>query len=279
MTWDRYTSKTTGFKVQVLKEGNFTSRSYCDDVDATDVYTSKPPVAMIELDPIVQFVNTNVAWDVSNSRHPTGTIDTYDIDFGDGIIADVTSAAWSGAKTGNVQYTVPGYWTVTCTVTDTLGIISTPAKVQVHIIDELDGLGYFYTVTTDAGVFIVDDTGATAINSGLTGGWLLVRSLRLHPMFSSLPQALQHLWIATSSGVGYSADGGTSWNKITRSEMGEPNDATTEEAGDLDCIDIAFNPTDWKEIAVYRENPGGPLWVYVTSDYGTTWTNHIVQAN
>lgn len=275
-TWDRYTSKTTGFKVRVLKEGNFTSRSYCDDVDATDVYTSKPPVAMIELDPIVQFVNVNVGWDVSNSRHPTGTIDTYDIDFGDGIISDVTAAAWSGAKTGNVQYTVPGYWTVTCTVTDTLGIISTPAKVQVHIVDDMDGLGYFYTGTTDVGPYYVDSAGAADISENLTGDWLKLRSLKLHPQFRSLTRSLQHIWIATAAGIALSDNGGTDdWTLFTLAAMGEPNNATTETSADLDVIDLAFDPTDWKTIAVFRTATGtGVSWLYVTNDYGTTWTNY-----
>jgi len=276
MAWERYESKTTGFKLQVLKEGNFQSRSYCDDVDATDVYTTKPPVAFLEMSPIVQFVNTNVTWDVSDSGHATGTIDTYDIDFGDGIIADVSGASWAGAKTGTVQYTVVGFWTATCTVTDTLGVTSGPAKIQVQIIDEMDGIGYFYTGTTDAGAYITDSTGATAINTGLSGDWLKLRSLRLHPIFKSLPQNLQHLWIATAAGVARSDDGGATWILITLATMGEPNDATTETSADLDVIDIAFNPLDWKEIAVYREASSGPIWVYVTSDYGTTWLNYRV---
>ena len=275
-TWDRYTGKTTGLKLQVLKEGNFQSRSYCDDVDATDVYTSKPPAAFLTMAPMVQFVNVNVTWSVAQSRHPTGTIDTYDVDFGDGIISAVSGAAWSGAKTGTVQYTVPGYWTASATVTDTLGIISAPAKVQVQIVEDLDGLGYFYTGTTDAGAFIVDSTGATAINTGLTGDWLKLRALKLHPMFRSVAQGLQHLWIATAAGVAYSDDGGTSWNLITLAAMGNPTDNDGEVAADLDVIDIAFNPLDWKTIAVYRAASGGPIWVYVTTDYGTTWLNYRV---
>jgi hypothetical protein len=274
-TWDRYTGKTTGFKLQVLKEGNFTSRSYCDDVDATDVYTSKPPVAMLTMTPIVQFVNTNVTWDVSDSRHPTGTIDTYDLNFGDGVLAEITGASWAGAKSGTVQYTVPGFWNAALSVTDTLGITSAVAVVQVQIIEFAPGI--FYTGTTDAGAFLTDVNGdAAAINTGLTGDWLKIRSLRMTPIFRYLPQTQQHLWIATAAGVAYSANGGTSWTLITLAAMGEPNGATTETSADLDCIDIAFNPADWKTVAAYRAVSGGGIWVYITADYGTTWNNYKV---
>ncbi len=151
MIWDRYLSNTTGFEIKVEKGVRFTPRFYCDDTTGT-VYITKNPVAVLILDPIVQFINTNIAWDVSNSVSATGTIDTYDLTFGGGGASDLTGQSFAGAKTGNVQYTSTGTFTVTLTVTDTGGLVSQPAKQVVNIVD-IQSINKVYIATDDTGIF------------------------------------------------------------------------------------------------------------------------------
>src|SRR5512147_3259779 len=120
MTWERYANPAlTGIEFVSYTGPVFTPRSYCDDPTG-GVYVSKEPVCKLLMTPVVQFVSTNIAWDISQSSSATGTISTYTIAFGGGGVSDITAAAWSGGKTGTVQYNAVGSYTVRAYVTDTL---------------------------------------------------------------------------------------------------------------------------------------------------------------
>ena len=153
-TWDRYKSNMTGFETVAHKGRRFTPRAFCDDPNADTVYITKAPVAVLKLTPPVQFVSTNIAWDVSESMSPTGTVDTFDLTFGGGGATDLTAQDWSSdPKTGNVQYTSTGKYVVTLYVTDTLGNRSQPAKQTVHVVDLANSISKVYIATSDTGLF------------------------------------------------------------------------------------------------------------------------------
>lgn len=277
-TWDRYTNKITSFETRSYLGPAFYIRSFCDDPTGT-TYESKPPVCKLKMTPVVQFAETAIAWDISGSRSATGTIDTFDIEWGgDTDTGDLADQDWSAdPKTGDVEYDNTGTYTATATVTDTLGKVSGPAKVTVTIVAREQRV---YIGTSDAGVFILTPTaGPDAANIGLTGDWLKLRTLRVHPAYSGQQTERQHLWIATAAGVAYSTDGAATWTQITPADLGAPENAAADDpapaTGDLDQIDITFDPQDDRRVYVLRTT-ATRSWLYYTDDYGATWSNEQV---
>ena len=281
--WDRYKTNTTGLEIIVEKGVRFTPRFYCDDTTGT-VYLTKAPVAVLILAPTVQFINTNIAWDVSNSVSATGTIDTYDLTFGGGGATDLLAQSFAGAKTGTVQYTSTGTFTVTLTVTDTGGLVSQPAKQIVNIVD-IQGINKIYIATSDTGIFtyLPGGTPVTA-NTGLSGGDLNVNDGRLNPWYSWLANNQHHYWFACDTGVIFSTDGAATWTKITKAAMGNPTntagDGTPPTTSDLDEIAIAFDPQDIQRVyclrvtdSTWNASNDPRAFLYFTDDYGTTWTS------
>lgn len=277
--WDRYKSKTSSFEVKSYIGANFQIRFFCDDTTAV-IYAAKPPVCKLKLTPTVQFINTDIAWDISQSISSTGTVDTYDIAWGgttdDG---DESGTAFSGAKTGTIQYTTAGTYTVTASVTDTLGVRSTQQTQQVKIIetDDFVNLKTLYTGTTNGGIFRLEpDAEQTAINTGLTGDNLKIRAVRMHPATKSLPTSQHHLWACTAAGIVFSTDGGNSWTLKPKADLGTPintaGDGPAPATADLDQIDLCFDPQDQLRVYFLRTT-ATRAWLYLTSDYGTTWSN------
>ena len=279
--WDRYKTNTTGLEIIVEKGVRFTPRFYCDDTTGT-VYLTKAPVAVLILTPTVQFINTNIAWDVSNSVSATGTIDTYDLTFGGGGATDLLAQSFAGAKTGTVQYTSTGTFTVTLTVTDTGGLVSQPAKQIVNIVD-IQGIAKVYIATSDTGIFtyLPGGTPVTA-NTGLSGGDLNVNDGRLNPWYSWLANNQHHYWMCNDNGIAFSTDGAATWTKITKATMGNPTntagDATPPTTSDLDEIAIAFDPQDIQRVyllrvtdSTFNASNSPRAFLYFTDDYGTSW--------
>jgi hypothetical protein len=278
--WDQYTGLIAGFESRLQTGATFTPRSYCDDptIGPVGIYVNKEPAAKLLLTPLVQFINTNIAWDISQSVSTTSTIDTYDITFGGGGASDLSAQSWAGAKTGNVQYTTAGTYTVTATVTDVLGSVSKDAKQVVTI--EPNNFQRVYIGTSDGGMYILTPAaGPTAANTGLTGNSTNFRAMRMHPAYKDLPTGNQHLWAATEDGVAYTTDGGDNWTEITEATLGTPTndaaDSPAPAAADPDNIDIAFDPQDINRVYLLRTttSPNNRAWLYVSSDYGTTWSN------
>lgn len=286
--WDRYKTNTTGLEIIVQKGARFTPRFYCDDTGGT-VYITKAPVAVLILTPIVQFINTNIAWDVSNSVSATGTIDTYDLTFGGGGASDLTGQSFAGAKTGNVQYTSTGIFTVTLTITDTGSLVSQPAKQIVHIVD-VQGISKIYIATDDTGIFtyLPGGTPITA-NTGLSGGDLNVNDGRLNPSFSHLAVGSHHYWLANDNGLAFSTDGCATYTKITKATLGNPTntagDINPPTTTDLDEIALAFDPQDIRRVYLVRVTDSTwnasaqpRVFLYWTNNYGITWTSFGVGA-
>jgi hypothetical protein len=279
-TWDQYTGLIAGFESKLQTGKTFSPRSYCDDptIGPVGIYVAKEPVAKLLLTPLVQFINTNIAWDISQSVSTTSTIDTYDIAFGGGGASDLSAQSWSGAKTGNVQFTTAGSYIVSATVTDVLGSVSKDARQVVTI--EPSNFQRVYIGTTDGGMFILTPTtGPTAANTGLTGNSTNFRAMRMHPAYKELATDKQHIWAATEDGVAFSVDGGENWTEITEPTLGTPTndaaDSPAPAAADPDNIDLAFDPQDKDRVYLLRTtiSPKKRTWLYTSDDYGTTWTN------
>lgn len=252
---------------------------YCDDPDigVVKTYLDKAPVCKLTMTPNPQFPNTNITWDISQSSSATSSLDTYDISFGGGGVSDISGAAWSGAKTGTVQYNAVGVYTVTATVTDVLAETSKPAKLTVTII-VLEGRCYIGT--TDSGLFILTPSaGPTASNTGLSGDQLKFRTVRVHPAYRDLAAGQVHLWAPTADGLSYSVDGGGNWANISKTTLGTPENAAGDSpapaAADLDQIDVWFDPQDPRRVYLLRTT-ATRTWLYYSDDYGVTWSNEQV---
>lgn len=295
-TWDRYKSNITGLEITPQKGARFTPRFYNFDTTGT-IWSDTLPVAVLSLSPLVQYANTNIAWDVSQSVSGSDTINTFDLTFGGGGATDLTAQDWSVDPTsGNVQYTTPGTYTVTLYVTDTTnGNRSSAAKQQVTIIDEADEdiatantASKVYIATADDGIYTyVSGAAPAAANTGLSGGDLNVASGRLHPAYAGLAAGSQHYWMCNDNGLAYSVDGCDTYTKITKATLGDPlnaaGDATPPDTDDLDEITVAFDPRDLRRVYLLRltdstwnASNSPRAFIYFTDDYGGTWQSRGV---
>lgn len=281
--FDRWKANTTGIETIAQKGKNHVARFFCDHA-SSGVYTTKGPVAKLDMDPLVQFINTNIAWSVSNSRSATGTLDSFDLTFGGGGAANLTGQDWAvDPLTGNVQYTSTGQFTATLVVTDTLGNASQPATLTIDIVDIANGIAKIYIATSDTGIFtyLPGGTPATA-NTGLSGGDLNENSGKLNPHFAHLPAGQHHYAAANDNGFIISFDGAATYLKVTKATLGNPTntagDVSPPTTTDLDEIAIAFDPKDVRRIYILRLTDSTwnasfdpRAFLYWTNDYGTTW--------
>jgi len=241
-------------------------------------------VAKLKMTPQVQFINTNIAWDVSASRIQLGTIDTFDLTFGGGGATDLTGQDWSvDPLTGNVQYTTVGQYTATLFVTDTLGNRSQAATLTIDIVDIADSIAKIYIATSDTGIFtyVPGGTPVTA-NTGLSGGDLNSNSGRLNEHFQGLPVGQQHYWQCNDNGLAVSIDGAATYTKITKATLGDPTntagDGSPPDTDDLDEISVAPDPQDIRRVYLLRVTDStwnasfAPrAFLYWTDDYGVSW--------
>jgi PKD repeat protein len=287
--WDRYLTPTTGLEIIAQKGKRFTPRFYCDDPTG-GVYVTKAPIAVLKLTPTVQFINTNIAWDVSESDSSTGTVDTFDLTFGGGGASDLTAQDWSSDPlTGNVQYTSTGEYTVTLYVTDTGGNRSQAAKQIVNVVD-IQGISKVYIATDDSGIFTYLPGGTpTAANTGLSGGDLNVNDGKLNLSLSQLAVSQHHYWQTNDNGIAFSVDGCATYTKITKATLGDPTntagDGSPPDTDDLDEIAIAFDPKDIRRVylirvtdATWNASFDPRVFLYWTDDYGATWSSFGIGA-
>lgn len=233
----------------------------------------------------MQFINTNIAWDISESDSATGTIDTFDLTFGGGGASDLTAQDWSvDPKTGNVQYTTVGTYTVTLYVTDTGGNRSQAAKQRVDIVD-VQGMSKVYISTSNTGIFTYLPGGSPATaNTGLSGGDLNVNDGKLNPHYKALAIGQHHYWLANDNGLAYSADGCATYTKITKATLGNPTntagDASPPTTTDLDEIQICYDPQDIRRVYVLRLTDSTwnasfdpRAYLYWSNDYGVSFSS------
>lgn len=285
-TWDRYKNRITGLELRSRTGSIFYPRSYCDDptIGPVNIYVKKAPVCKLKVTPVTQFTSVAINWDISQSRSATSTIGTFDISFDDGGAGDLSGQDWStDPKTGTKSYSSTGKYVITASVTDLIGTESEEVQVEVNIVQYV-ALQRCYVFTTDGGLFILTPSGGpTAANPGLTGNHTNMRAGHVHPAYADLPVAQQHLWAATQDGVAYTVDGAANWTPVSKATLGTPaNDAGDSPApatADLDQIDLAFDPQDPDRIYVTRTTISPErTWVYVSDDYGETWSNVQVSA-
>ena len=234
--------------------------------------------------PAVQFINTNIAWDVSASRSATGTIDTFDLTFGGGGASDLTGQDWDvDPLTGNVQYATVGQYTATLYVTDTLGNRSQAATLTIDVVDISDSISKVYVATTDTGIFtyLPGGTPVTA-NAGLSGGDLNVNSGKLNPHFENLAVGQQHYWFGNGNGIAVSTDGAATWTEISKATLGDPTntagDGSPPDTDDLEEKSLAICPQDIRRMycvrvtdATWNASFAPRTFLFWTDDYGVTW--------
>lgn len=284
MAFDDY--KTTRVNISIKGElGNrWLPRFFCDD--ATTVYTSKAPVAKLII-PSIVVVNTTIASDVGESSHATGTIDTYDLDYGGPTnTGNFTNEPFAN-DVKNFQYTAVGVYEATLIVEDTLGLKSQPARVKVTVIEEDDiRAARIYLPTDGDGLYIYQKStgGSSQFNTGLSGGHLNMVSGILNPYTKYLPVESHHYWACTDDGVVYSTDGCATWNIITLAMLGDPvnaaGDTSPPATDDLRQHCIRFDPFQPLNVYLLRSttgvwnvsNPGRVFW-YFSTDYGQTWNS------
>lgn len=122
-------------------------RAYICDIDAATLMgIAYPPTPVIDISPNPVCLGTAIAWDLSGSYAPNGTITDYAIDFGD-------SNSDTGSS-GNHTYAATGSYTVTVTVTDDTGV-SQVGTEEVNVIDCSDTLllDYIYASTDGSGIY------------------------------------------------------------------------------------------------------------------------------
>ena len=282
-TWDRYRNDNrTGFETETYTGGTYTPRAYCDDPSAGNVYTTKPPVCYLSLDPIRQILGQPIAFDIGDSMSATSTVDTFTIDFGGATdIGDITDADFNLDPTsGDVVYDDLGTYTVEAFVTDVLGVDSQHVEMTVEIVEPTERL---YIGTTDLGVFLADNgDDPAASNAGLSGDDLKLRSIRLNSHYADLDADEQHVWIVTKTGLAYNTAGGTgTWTKITEATLGTPANSAGDDpaptASDLDQADICFCPQDNRRLYLVRfTTTPERAWLYWSDDYGESWQNNQV---
>lgn len=161
-----------------------------------------------------------------------------------------------------------------------------PAIPQPNNPDWENSYDAVYIGTTDAGAF-VKEFGQTPddSNSGLSGTSLNFRSIRLDPLYSDALPESKHLWACTEEGIAYSFNGTQTWTEVNESTFGTPvNDAGDSPApatGDLDNIDLCFDPQDAYRIYLLRTTitPNQRAWLYVgdiTDPASIVWENYQV---
>ncbi len=278
MSFELYTGNFSLFESVADIGANFQIRSYCDD--GTVVYLTKPPVCKLLLDPRTQGANINIAWDISNSRAPTGTIDSFTIQWGGSTdIGDLIAVDFgTGPTSGNVQYTSEGRFTVRATVIDTLGVRSKPCAQVVQIGASQTNV-FVLLVTDSAGfwVYTLENNAMVQRSNGLTGLFLDGRGLAIDPLTDAFPLNQVVVWLATIGGPAVTTDGGLNWATIDKATMGVPvNDAGDSPAptlAGLEIVDVMLNPTIPSEVSFLLIDVTERTWVYTTTDFGTSFSN------
>ncbi|MBV9832626.1 MAG: PKD domain-containing protein, partial [Marmoricola sp.] len=138
---------------QYAKAGTYAVKlTVTDDKGATGSKTQNVDVVMPNQKPTASFTwttnGTTVNVDGSTSSDPDGTVTSYAWDFGD---TNNPSGDTATGKTASYQYSQPGSYTVTLTVTDNQSLSSDPVTHQVAV---------------SAQTFIANDTFNRTVGSG-----------------------------------------------------------------------------------------------------------------
>lgn len=241
---------------------------------------TKAPVAVLSITPDTQCIGVNLTFNIDASFVALGTLANWDINYGDG---NSVNGAWGPPGNQAHNYAAAGTYTVTATVTDTLGN-SGSVQAQVLIVDCASDsvlVGYMYALSQTAGPWLRDMTAAVPawaqMARGLSGNWLNGRDLKVDPHRRDLPAGSRHVWIATQAGVAKSTDNMATW-ALMYAKMPQPQNAdgggTLKSA--LDWRTVAFNPLVRDTVFVVADT-ATRAWVYWTTDGGLTWDSWQVR--
>jgi len=199
--------------------------------------------------------------DYSLSWSPSSTLNSWDVDWGDG---NTSTGAWPGAgsvghPTGG--YAIPATYTITLSVTDLLGAIGY-AQVQVEILDctvgppieLLGGCGA-------SGVWYTQDAGLNwdNVSGKLTG--TAVYDVKANPF--TLGTDRLTIWAATADGL-FSQVAAAEW---TQSILPSPPGYSGITPTPVSIVCSKYAPTELYVLAYY----GNVTWVYRSVDDGETW--------
>jgi hypothetical protein len=247
----------------VLKEVRVFA-AYCCDINADGIMgVAKEPVIIANIAPNPVCLGAWIDWDLRDSYAPGSTINYWEIDFNEPGEPAITGADIDDAV-GTFTYSSAGTYTIEIEIQEGTGRSQT-MEIEVNVVECGDGpiTGEFwsYISTEGEGVYYIDWTDTvptwTAINTGLEGLALNVRSLVLKPSSRQKSRSEHELWAATEDGVYKTTDGGNSWGKVV---MGDPSnvqfgDSPAATEGELDWYHVVFDPTDENNVFILAGKP------------------------
>lgn len=247
-------------------------------ISGTTVGVDKDPIPVISLSAQHVCTGAAVTVDYSNSWSPSSTINTWEVDWGDG---QISNGAWPGA--GSVAhplggYVLPGTYTITLTVTDLLGATGI-ATIQIEVIDcTLFPLPLFVGCDS-SGVWFSPDGGVSAWEE--RGGGVIdgqaVYDLKCSPFTQaiyyedgSISTDSVELWAATEIGLYKSINGGMSWSLIVLPPPSGIGDQLT-------AYSIAISKISIGTVYVLAKRSDEiNAWIGKTEDGGATWSYYSV---
>lgn len=236
----------------VLKEVRVFA-AYCCNINSDGIMgVAKEPVIIADIAPNPVCLGAPIDWSLRASYAPGSTITSWVIDFN-----DPGEPAQSGSNIndaiGTFTYSAAGTYTIEIEIEEGTGRSQT-LNVEVNVIEcgsgPITGEFWSYVSTDGQGVYFIDWAevipGWEAINTGLEGNALYVRSLVIKPSSKQKPRVHHELWAATLDGIYRTIDGGQSWGKVilpdpSNLEFGDSPAATVDE---LDWYHVVFDPTN-----------------------------------
>jgi hypothetical protein len=263
----------------ILKEVRTFSAHCCNINSGGIMGVAKEPVIRFTLNPNPVCLTASISWSLVNSYAPGSTITAWEVDWDDTTTdSGVNIATASGTHT----YGMTGTYQVEVTITEGLGKTQT-ATYEVNVLEcgETKVVGsWTYASTDGSGVFYINWTEASpdwaAVNGGLSGDALYVRSMVIDPATQHLPYPQHNLWIATLDGVYSTPNSGGEWFK---QELNEPSNVEFNDTPAATLIDL-----DFKQVVIFSgvlyvaatHKTLNRLWIYRSDDYGASWINRGV---
>ncbi len=255
-----------GGKLRICSGVTISPEFFCC-VSGSAVGVAKDPVAHLVLSATRVCMDDPVTATYSGSWSPSSTINSWEVDWGDG---NYSTGGWPGA--GSVThpaggYAIPATYTVTLTVTDLLGAQG-KQSISVEVLDctftpieLLGGCGASGPWQTDTGGINWDNIGGGVLDG------VRITDIKVTPF--SAGREIIKLWAATENGLyrgTYNLEtNGATWTRIN----------PTPPAGYTSVPNIvSVCPSKFIEREIYflaHDNTNDIVWVYFSYDDGETW--------
>jgi len=233
-------------------------------ISGTSVGVAKDPVAVLFLSADRVCMNTAITADYSLSWSPSSTLQTWEIDWGDGSPPSSGGPPW---VPGSVAHPGGGYalditYTITLTVTDLAGG-SGFAQIQIEVIDCTVAVIDVFAGCGDSGPWKSADGG---LNWGDVGYGVL-DGVKIHDIkanWFTIGTESVEVWTATEDGV-YMSVAGSVW---ARKALPAPIGYLVEPLP----VAITCSKYDPLEVYVLATSGADVSWLYRTVDAGVSWT-------